>query len=176
MNKKILLHVCCGVCACVSMARLKQEGFSIEALFFNPNIHPYSEYLKRREASRKSAARQGIRLSEGKYKIFDWFKVCKPCRQDKEGGRRCSLCYEFRLKESFRVCREKQCDYFTTTLTISPHKASSVILEIGSRIGKDKFLPLDFKKGDGFKESMAAAKSLNLYRQNYCGCVYSKPR
>lgn len=174
--KKVLLHICCGVCAYSSIERLKEENFYVEALFFNPNIQPYSEYLKRKETAKKVVRITNIELIEGKYTVFDWFRLCKAYSQEQEGGRRCFLCYELRLKQTFDLCCQRNFDYFTTTLTISPHKKSSVIMEIGKNIGKDKFLPLDFKKNNGFKRTMEAAKRFNLYRQNYCGCIYSRKK
>lgn len=172
--KKVLLHVCCGVCALSSIDRLKQEGFSVEALFYNPNIQPHSEYLKRKQAAVTAAQTKEIKITEGEYNNADWLKICGPYKEEKEGGKRCSLCYEMRLKETFLFCLKNNFDYFTTTLTISPHKNSQAIIELGKKIGKDKFLCLDFKKQEGFKKTMEEAKALNLYRQNYCGCEYSR--
>jgi len=171
--KKVLLHICCGVCSLYSIDRLKQEGYLVEGLFFNPNIYPYSEYLKRKDAAFKAAEVKGIRITEGRPAFPEWLKVCAGYAEEKEGGKRCFLCYKMRLKEAFDACLKKGYDYFTATLTISPHKDSRVIMELGRQIGKDKFLSLDFKKQDGFKKAVEEAKKLNLYRQNYCGCVYS---
>jgi len=143
-------------------------------LFFNANIHPYPEYLKRKQAAEKVAEEKGVILEETSYPIFDWLKNHESFSGEKEGGARCASCYRMRLQQTKLTAEEKGYDYFTTTLTVSPHKKSAVIFEIGREIGGDRFLALDFKKNDGFKKSMAAAKELNLYRQDYCGCVYSK--
>lgn len=172
--KKVLLHVCCGVCAFASIEKLKKEGFLVEALFFNPNIQPEDEYQRRIEAARAVAGITGINLIEAQYSVNDWLNICKAYSHEKEGGGRCSLCYEFRLRKTFEVSCIQGANYFTTTLTISPHKESLAIFEIGKRISKDKFLPIDFKKCDGFKKSIEAAEKANLYRQNYCGCLYGK--
>jgi len=174
--KKVLLHICCGVCALHSIDRLKQEGYLVEGLFFNPNIFPYSEYLKRKTAAWAVAEAKGIEITEGRPAFPQWLKICESYPDEKEGGRRCYLCYEMRLKEAFDACLKKGYDYFTTTLTISPHKDSLVIMELGRQIGKDKFLSLDFKKKEGFKKAVEEAKKLRLYRQNYCGCAYSMNR
>ncbi|MCK4912637.1 MAG: epoxyqueuosine reductase QueH [Candidatus Omnitrophica bacterium] len=173
MTKKVLLHTCCGVCAYTCVERLKNEGFIPVAFFFNPNIQPQIEYQKRRDAAFIVAETLGIQILEGEYRPLDWYKDLQPYGQETEGSRRCQLCYKLRLEESFKVSIKESCDYFTTTLSVSPHKTSSVIIEIGKDISRENFLSFDFKQEDGFKKSISAAKELNLYRQNYCGCTYS---
>ncbi len=170
--KKVLLHVCCGVCALSCIKRLKEEGFEVDTFFFNPNIHPEKEYLKRRHTAKIVSDTLDVKMAEGGYDIESWSAICGKYKDEKEGGKRCSACIKYRLKETFALASSKY-DYFAASLTISPHKLSSAIIEIGKSIAQDKFLPLDFKKKDGFKKSMEAAKELNLYRQNYCGCIYS---
>jgi len=172
--KRVLLHICCGVCALYCIEKLSGDGFLVEGFFFNPNIHPYSEYLKRKQAAETVAKSLGIVMEEGSYLIFDWLKLSEPYSQDPEGGRRCIVCYKMRLEQTKLLCDEKNYDYFTTTLTVSPHKPSKIILDIGRSIDKVKFLALDFEKDDGFQKTIQEAKKLNLYRQNYCGCIYSK--
>jgi len=171
--KKVLLHTCCGVCAYACIERLKEKGFAPIVFFFNPNIQPQIEYQKRRDAASVVAGALDIQMLEGEYRPSDWYKDLGPYGQEAEGGRRCLLCYRLRLEESFKISVKEGCDYFTTTLSLSPHKRSSAIIDIGKNISRDNFLPFDFKKGDGFKRSVAAAKEINLYRQNYCGCTYS---
>jgi len=172
--KRILLHVCCGVCAFASVERLKEEGYYVETFFYNPNIQPYQEYLKRKESAQKVSDITKVKNIDSKYNLFGWYKLCKSLKDEKEGGRRCGMCYKLRMKETFRVAESNQFDYFTTTLTISPHKVSSYIFEMGKLVGGDCFLDIDFKKKDGFIKSVRAAKEFNLYRQNYCGCAYSR--
>ena len=172
--KKVLLHICCGVCAFASIEKLKAEGLCVEGLFFNPNIQPRDEYQKRIEAARIVADATKIKLTEAQYNVDEWLDVCSAYGHQTEGDRRCSLCYELRLRKAFEVCCDSGADYFTTTLTISPHKESLKVFEIGGKISKDRFLSVDFKKGAGFVKTIEAAKSLGLYRQNYCGCLYSK--
>jgi len=173
MAKKVLLHTCCGVCAYACLERLKAEGFIPVVFFFNPNIQPQIEYKRRRDSAYTVAETLDIEILEGEYQPLDWYKNLQFYGQEAEGGRRCQLCYRLRLEESFKISVNENCDYFTTTLTVSPHKASSVIIDIGEDIGRGNFLSFDFKKDDGFKKSVSAAKKLNLYRQNYCGCTYS---
>ncbi|MBU1113144.1 MAG: epoxyqueuosine reductase QueH [Candidatus Omnitrophica bacterium] len=172
--KKVLLHICCGICAVYCIEKLRQESFQVGGLFFNPNIHPYPEYSKRKQAVEKVAETSGIMLEPSSYPIFDWLKIHQAYAAEKEGGLRCSSCYRMRLEQARLVAAEKDYDYFTTTLTVSPHKNSELIFEIGKDIGGDKFLALDFKKNDGFKKTLQAAKTLELYRQDYCGCIYSR--
>lgn len=171
--KKVLLHICCGVCAFASIERLKQERFLPQGLFFNPNIQPQDEYSKRKDAAAKVAQLTDIDFIDAEYSVDDWQKATQAYAGEAEGGKRCDICFEIRLQKAFEVAQAQGFDYFTTTLTISPHKKSEKIFEIGKKIGGDKFLPINFKKQDGFKKSIEAAKKLNLYRQNYCGCIYS---
>jgi len=173
-KKKVLLHVCCGICAYEAIKRLKEQDFLPTALFFNPNIYPYSEYIRRREVAEIVASKTKIDIVESPYDSDLWQEVCGKYSQEKEGQRRCFFCYELRLGETFKLSKDKGFDYFTTTLTISSHKVSADIFKVGRRLGQDRFLEIDFKKKEGFKKSLEAAKKLNLYRQNYCGCIYSK--
>jgi predicted adenine nucleotide alpha hydrolase (AANH) superfamily ATPase len=171
--KKVLLHVCCGVCALYAIEKLKEEGYLVEGLFFNPNIYPADEYERRKDTARQAAKIQGINMTEVDYEPLLWLEVCGGYKNEKEGGARCLLCYQLRIGKTFEIAREKGFDLFTTTLTISPHKDSTVISEIGKSIGSDLFLVIDFKKKEGFKRTMELAKQYNLYRQKYCGCIYS---
>ncbi|UCD15269.1 MAG: epoxyqueuosine reductase QueH [Candidatus Omnitrophota bacterium] len=174
--KKVLLHICCGVCALASLKRLKKEGFYVEGFFYNPNIQPFTEYLKRKETALAVHNLNKINMIEGAYNLKQWLDICRKYKDEKEGGLRCRRCYELRLKETAKVCKEKEFDYFTTTLSISPYKRSEAIIEIGEILGKKKFLAVDFKKQEGFKETISLAKKHQFYRQNYCGCIYSKSK
>lgn len=171
--KKVLLHICCGICAAASVQRLKADGFEVEGFFFNPNIHPAREYIKRKKAAGEASKISKINLIEAEYDADSWFKRCQALKNEPEGGKRCLLCYEMRLKKTLDTCLDKGFDYFTTTLSISPHKNSAEIFEVGKRLDKDRFLAIDFKEKDGFKNTMESAKKYNLYRQSYCGCIYS---
>ncbi|MFH1771939.1 MAG: epoxyqueuosine reductase QueH [Candidatus Omnitrophota bacterium] len=174
--KNVLLHICCGVCAIYSIEQLKAKGFQVTGFFFNPNIYPESEYEKRRQAARLITDESGIRLIEENYDNNLWQDICGKYKSDKEGSRRCCFCYEFRLKRAFEVSRFGNYDYICTTLTISPHKNFKNIIVIGNQIAGDVFLPIDFKKHDGFKKTITKAKEFGIYRQNYCGCIYSRPK
>ncbi|HIE36458.1 MAG TPA: epoxyqueuosine reductase QueH [Candidatus Omnitrophica bacterium] len=171
--KKILLHICCGVCTLYPIEKLRGLGFYVEGFFFNPNIYPYKEYLKRKKVIEKVKDLIKIKIIEGEYNPFLWLDVCKDYKEEKEGGKRCFLCYELRLKRTFKVLKEKKFDYFTTTLTVSPYKKSKAIISLGREMTSSHFFPIDFKKEDGFKKTIQLAKEFGLYRQNYCGCIYS---
>ena len=170
---KVLLHICCGVCAFYCIDYLKEKGFEVVGYFFNPNIYPEEEYKKRKDTLYTVASLTSTKIIEGDYLNKEWEELCKVYREEPEGGKRCELCYKIRLEETARKTKELNFDYFTTTLTISPHKKSKVIFDIATSIDKNKFLFIDFKKNDGFKKTIELAKKYSLYRQNYCGCRYS---
>ncbi|MDO9333836.1 MAG: epoxyqueuosine reductase QueH [Dehalococcoidales bacterium] len=170
---KVLLHVCCGVCAGSVVERLLSEGHQVTGYFFNPNIHPAIEYEKRLQVAQAVAESIGFPLSAGEYKPESWLKATVGLEKETEGGRRCEVCYRLRLEAAFQFMQEHSFDVFTTTLTVSPHKPAVVVNRVGKEIGGDKFLARDFKKQDGFKRANEIAKKLGLYRQHYCGCVYS---
>jgi ribonuclease HII len=171
--KRILLHICCSVCASLAIKKLKEEGFFVVGFFFNPNIHPFSEYQRRKKDLAIIRDYFSVEIIEGSYHPRNWFDVCKKYAKYPEGSIRCNLCYEYRFKETFQLCKKEQFDFFTTTLSISPHKNSKTLFTIGKRVGGNYFLERDFKKRDGFKQAIDFSKRHNLYRQNYCGCVYS---
>lgn len=173
MKKKVLLHICCGICAASSINALKSKGYLVSGFFYNPNIQPQKEYLLRRQEAKKITDFQKIELISSHYSLDKWKDLCAPLQNEQEGGMRCNLCFRLRLEQTKEVAKNKGFDYFTSTLTISPHKNSQKILKIGEKIGGDKFLPIDFKKKDGFKKAIEISKKLNLYRQSYCGCIYS---
>lgn len=170
---KVLLHVCCGVCAGSVAERLLSEGHTVTGYFFNPNIHPIEEYEKRLEVARKVAESIGFSITTGEYKPEDWLKATLGLEKEPEGGIRCHVCFRVRLESTHRFMLEHDFHTFATTLTVNPHKPAAVINRIGEEIGGDKFLSRDFKKKDGFKRTNEIAKNLGVYRQHYCGCVYS---
>lgn len=176
----ILLHSCCAPCSSHVITFLK-EYFDITIIYYNPNIYPYEEYKKRKE--------EQIRLlneikSKNKLNIIDcdydnniYEKTIKGLEKEKEGGSRCYKCFWLRLDKTAQIAKENNYDYFSTTLTISPYKNSTVINEIGKKletIYNITWLYSDYKKKDGYKKSIQLSKEYNLYRQNYCGCIYSK--
>lgn len=171
---RIVLHVCCGVCAAGVVERLTSEGNQVVGVFYNPNIHPLEEYDRRLEAARKVAQKLDFPLVVNPYETAEWFKKTNGLANEPEGGKRCEVCFRLRLKQTCLYMEERGWDAFTTTLTISRHKSADVINRIGREVGGDRFLARDFKKKDGFRRTIELAKEWGLYQQNYCGCIYSK--
>jgi predicted adenine nucleotide alpha hydrolase (AANH) superfamily ATPase len=161
------------VCAGSTIERLINEGNQVTGFFFNPNIHPYKEYCRRRTAVDHIKETLAIPIIEGTYDPKLWFTLTKDYATSCEGGARCQICIELRLQETYRFFAQGGFDYFTTTLSVSPHKQSKVIFEIGKRLGGEHFLSRDFKKQEGFKQAIDFSKQHSLYRQDYCGCIYS---
>lgn len=172
--KKVLLHICCGICASYPVEKLRNDGFQVIGFFYNPNIHPGSEYLKRLEVAKKVALVFDYQLIEGAFDQDDWLIQVKGLETESEGGKRCEVCFKKRLEVTAIESRKLRCTYFTTTLSVSPHKDSKKINEIGKSLDDRGFLAYDFKKENGFKKSMDFAKEQKLYRQNYCGCIFSQ--
>lgn len=176
----ILLHSCCGPCSTEVLARLTPY-FNITVLYYNPNIEPEEEYLKRKnEQIRFIKEYQGVNKIDFLDIDYDneaFKKAVVGMENEPEGGLRCHCCYELRLRKTADIAQEKGFDYFGTTLTVSPYKNSQVLNAIGEKLAAEfgvQFLYSDFKKEDGYKKSVAYAKEYNLYRQDYCGCLFSK--
>jgi predicted adenine nucleotide alpha hydrolase (AANH) superfamily ATPase len=155
---------------------LKGEGHSVTGLYYNPNIHPEEEYQKRLEATYRVAQKLDFALHVASYEPDEWYKAAGSMENEPEGGRRCRVCYRIRLEKTYEFMQECGADAFTSTLTISPHKPADTVNRIGKEIGGDTFLDRDFKKKDGFKRAMEMARRWELYRQDYCGCIYSMRR
>jgi predicted adenine nucleotide alpha hydrolase (AANH) superfamily ATPase len=170
---RILLHICCAVCASSVIEQLRNEGWDVKGFFYNPNIHPQEEYEKRLKNAKSLLNEMGVNLIEGKYDKENWFKRIVGFEKEKEGGKRCSICFDMRLKETLEEAKRRNLQYFTTTLTVSPHKKSSIINKLGQTLDKDSFIMRDFKKKGGFKRAVQLSKKYNLYHQNYCGCIFS---
>lgn len=181
---RLLLHSCCAPCSSYCMEYLR-EYFRITVFYYNPNITEREEYLKRvKEEIRlidaynlQTSERNEIKFIEGDYEPDRFLEMAKGLENCAEGGERCFRCYEMRLRKTAELAEEMQFDYFTTTLTISPMKNAEKLNEIGERLGKEygvHWLPSDFKKRGGYQRSIELSKEYGLYRQNYCGCVYSK--
>jgi predicted adenine nucleotide alpha hydrolase (AANH) superfamily ATPase len=166
----ILLHICCGVCASSCVKRLRKDGFEPIGFFYNPNIHPEEEYKRRLEATKILSETIGFSLIEGDVETKRWFELTEGFEKEPEGGKRCEICFRMRLEKAFQKAKGLNLP-FTTTLTVSPHKNSELINKIGKEF--EGFIGHDAKKKDGFKESLELSKRYNLYRQNYCGCVYN---
>lgn len=169
----VILHICCGVCAAGAADLLLSEGHRVTGYFYNPNIYPEEEYALRLEAARRTAENLGFDLVEGPYEPRNWISCVAALPEEPEGGQRCLACYQLRMEKTSGFMRETGADAFTSTLTISPHKSSEAINRIGTSIGGSNFLARDFKKRDGFKKAINLAKSWGIYRQHYCGCIYS---
>lgn len=170
---KIVLHVCCGICAAGVAERLISEGHQVQGYFYNPNIHPEEEYLRRLEAARTVAGELDFPLEVGPYVPEDWNLETEGLEKEPEGGRRCEVCFRHRLSKTYRYMDYYGYDAFTTTLTVSPRKKADVVNRVGQETGADKFLVRDFKKKAGFQRSVELARKWALYHQDYCGCLYS---
>ena len=178
----LFLHSCCAPCSSYCLEYLA-EFFHITLFYYNPNISPKIEYETRVEEQKRLVEALNhkvtypIKLVEGNYDPERFYEMAKGKEDLPEGGERCFLCYELRLKEAGLYAKEGNFDYFTTTLSISPLKNAQKLNEIGKKIAGElgvAYLPSDFKKKNGYKRSTELSKEYELYRQNYCGCVYSK--
>lgn len=175
--EKVLLHICCAPDATYPFFYLRGRHYGVTGFFYNPNIHPLSEYEKRLEEIVRFSRVINMDLEVGKYDKDSWMERIKGTENEPEGGKRCYICYKMRLEETARIAKENGFDYFTTTLSISPHKNIKWIFDIGEQVGNKygvKFLKADFKKRNGFKSSIVLSKYYKMYRQNYCGCVFSQ--
>jgi len=170
---KVVLHICCGVCAAGVVERLNTEGHEVYGFFYNPNIHPQEEYERRLEAVRKVAKEMNFPLEVGSYTPEEWFAETRALENEPEGGKRCEVCFRYRLEKAYLYLLDSGLDAFTTTLTISPQKSAEVVNRVGQEIGGDRFLVRDFKKKAGFQRTTELARKWGLYHQNYCGCIYS---
>lgn len=175
-GRKLLLHSCCGPCSSSVIERLKDD-FDITVLYYNPNIEPFEEYEKRKNEQMRLLDIYHIKHMDIDYLNEEYKSKVIGHENDKENGPRCHLCYELRLEKTAKLAKENGFDYFCTTLTVSPYKSSQVINEIGLKLEEKyhiDYLVSDFKKEEGYKRSIELSKEYNLYRQDYCGCLYSK--
>lgn len=177
----LFLHSCCAPCSSYCIEYLSQY-FNITVFYYNPNIFPEEEYRKRVEEQKRLIAslpvKHPVSFLEGDYHPEKFFAMAKGMEKAPEGGERCFACYEMRLKESVLIAEKLGFDYITTTLSISPLKNAEKLNEIGERLCEGrtvKYLNSDFKKRNGYKRSIELSREYDLYRQNYCGCVYSRP-
>lgn len=176
MKPKLLLHCCCAPCA-THPFRLLSESFEVTAFFYNPNIYPESEYQARLLEIQKLSKKWQFPLIIGPYEPELWETRIRGHESDPEGGARCLLCYQLRLEKTALEAKLANMEYFTSTLSISPHKNAEQINAIGEAIASESgvgFYPANFKKKDGFKKSCELSKEEGLYRQNFCGCQYSR--
>ncbi len=176
----LLLHSCCAPCSSYVLEYLSQY-FKITVFYYNPNISPEEEYRKRVAEQKRLISqlpsKNPVDFIEGDYKPQDFYDIAKGMENIPEGGERCFSCYRLRLEHAARLAADMGFDYFTTTLSISPYKNAPKLNEIAeelSEIYRVKNLPSDFKKKEGYKRSIALSAEYNLYRQDYCGCIFSK--
>lgn len=181
-RKVLVLHGCCAPCSSYCLEYLGQY-FDIKLLYYNPNISSQEEYDKRLAEVHRfvdeflSYVNYNIEVIDAKYIPSEFYEAVRGYENCEEGRERCHICYELRMREAALYAKQIGADYFTTTLSISPLKNSSVINEIGQRLATElgiEHLPSDFKKKEGYKRSIELSKEYNLYRQNYCGCAFSK--
>lgn len=182
-GKRLFLHSCCAPCSSYVLEYLRKY-FAITVFYYNPNITFGEEYKRRVEEQKRlirelNGKEEGFAISfvEGAYEPERFFELARGHETEKEGQARCFLCYELRLTEAAALAKEGGYDYFTTTLSISPMKNAGKLNEIGERLAEAYgvcYLPSDFKKKDGYKRSIELSKKYGLYRQDYCGCVYSR--
>ncbi len=176
----LFLHSCCAPCSSYCIEYLSQY-FEISIFYYNPNIYPPEEYEHRVEEQKRLVSEMSLKypvtVIEGKFEPDKFYNTVKGLEKEKEGGARCFKCYEMRLREAGLEASKRGFDYFTTTLSISPLKNADKLNEIGESVAKEvgvAYLNSDFKKKNGYKRSVELSKEHNLYRQNYCGCVFSK--
>ncbi|NNJ32319.1 epoxyqueuosine reductase QueH [Lacrimispora defluvii] len=177
---KLLIHSCCAPCSSYVLEYLSQY-FEITVYFYNPNIYPPLEYIRRVEEQDRLIQEMNfvhpVTLQTGAYEPQEFYRIVEGLEKEPEGGLRCFRCYELRLQEAAKIAQAGRFDYFTTTLSISPLKNADKLNEIGEKLGREyrvAYLPSDFKKKNGYKRSVELSKEHDLYRQDYCGCVFSQ--
>ncbi len=193
--EKILLHACCAPCAAYVIQELGRRGFQVTTFFYNPNIYPYEEYLRRKNEIEKYCRKKAVEFIEMEdnhdkwreelYKMYAKPRFLKPAEiwskiaEEPEGGERCGICYKIRLTAAAEFAAQNNYKIFDSTLSISPHKNFEKIKQIGDELAKKynlKFYGENWKKRDGFKKSCELSRHEGFYRQNYCGCEFSLPQ
>ena len=182
MKPTLLLHSCCGPCSTAVIEKLLDD-YTISVFYFNPCIYPQEEYIHRRDEQKRFleelSAKVGYTIDfiDGDYQPETYYDLVKGLEGEPEGGARCKVCFKQRLGAAANLAKEKGYEYFDTTLTVSPHKNYNIISEIGKALEEEigiKYLAGNYKKQDGYKRSIELSREYNLYRQNYCGCEFSK--
>ncbi len=176
----LLLHSCCAPCSSYCIEYLSRY-FSITVLYYNPNIYPEAEYEKRKSEQKRligeMKTKYPVKMLDCDFESERFYETARGLEDCREGGERCFGCYRLRLEKTVREAKNNGFDYFTTTLTISPLKNAQKINEIGHELSEEfnvEWLPSDFKKKEGYKRSIELSKVHNLYRQDYCGCIFSQ--
>ena len=177
---RLLLHSCCAPCSSAVLEYLSQY-MAITVFYFNPNIFPEEEFLHRIAEQKRLISqlpcKYPIDFTENGWQKERFYKAVRGLESIPEGGERCFSCYRLRLEETARIAAEQGYDFFTTTLSVSPYKNAAKLNEIGEELAEKygvRHLPSDFKKKNGYKRSIELSAEYGLYRQNYCGCIYSK--
>lgn len=181
---RLLLHACCGPCSTSCVERVADE-YEVTLYYYNPNIMDREEYLRRREALLKfidafnadNEGRTRVEYLEGEYDPERFIRLAEPMKDEPEGGKRCDMCFAMRMSDTAKMAKELGYDYFTTTMSVSPHKDYKTIAELGFSLEENtgvKYLDIDFKKRNGFGRSVEMSKMYGLYRQNFCGCEYAR--
>ena len=180
VRPRILLHICCAPCSSATLERL-QDRFDVDFYFYNPNIEPFEEFSKRAGEAQRFVREfrpdGGVRVIVADYDHAAFEAIAKGREEIPERGERCYLCYSLRMRAAAQYAKEHGYDAFTTSLSISPHKSSAWINEIGLALERELGIPFvwsDFKKKDGYHRSIQLSKEYGLYRQDWCGCVYSR--
>lgn len=174
----LLLHSCCAPCSTSTIERVA-PFFDVTVIYYNPNIEPMEEYEKRKLEEQRFLNEINIKMVDCDYDNEAWHEEVKGLEKEPERGARCYVCYKKRLEYTCKKAKELGFEYFGTTLTLSPYKKSDWVNEIGLNLEKEyniSFLISDFKKQNGYKRSIELSKKYGLYRQNYCGCIYSKEK
>lgn len=172
----LLLHACCAPCSSACIERLK-DFFDITVFFYNPNIDDEKEYRKRAAEQERLCGEFGVAVVVENYSAEEFYRAARGFEDAPEGGARCERCFNLRLSKTAEKAKSGGFDYFTTTLTLSPLKNAALLNETGARIAEEigvKWLPSDFKKKGGYLRSVELSNEYGLYRQNYCGCIFSK--
>lgn len=177
--KKALLHICCAPDAIIPWRVLVDEGLDVVGYFYGSNIHPADEYSKRREAVEKLASEIGGSVIFAPYEPEAWFERTRHLAEEPEGGKRCALCFALQLESALVEALRRRCDAMATSLTISPHKDPDMINALGRvlcRAAGIEWVSRTWRKRGGFALSVEESRRLGLYRQKYCGCIYSIPK
>jgi len=177
-KERILVHICCAVDAIYFLKRLREDFPNAEIIgfFYDPNIHPYEEYLLRLKESERACQILGIKFIEGDYNLYGWLKKVKGYEHYPEKGARCTLCFEDRLEVSVKKAKELSCSAFTTTLLMSPKKSQEQLKKVGKKLANTygvEFIFRDYRKGGGVQEMNQLVRELQIWRQDYCGCLFA---
>ncbi len=172
---KLLLHICCAPCSTHVLSVLS-DAFSVTGFFYNPNIHPGSEYALRRAEAARYCRSLRMNMIASIYRPADWFSRVAGHEGEEEGGARCAICFRMRMEETARTAAERGYGFFATTLAISPNKDAALVNRIGAEAGARfgvRFRGADYRKGGGYEKGCRLSREAGLYRQSYCGCIFS---